>query len=196
MSNPKSFTTIWTINESGLWTPVATAPNDLTYKWAYLVIKTLAHGDMDYKISSMYMEFENVASPSTLATVPTIDREDQLGYYNSLSANKDFLRVNLVSNPAISISSGFESYFNEGEGNTVTFFAQSAGVTGILGRDFSNSSNSKIYGSALVATPVSSDRYQDIIFARSYYDGVIVPQQLKSANTQIGISWTVPFEEN
>jgi hypothetical protein len=192
---PKSFTTLWEINEKGIWTPVGSSWNDLTYKWAHLVIKSLAQGDTDYKLTTMYMEFENVGAPSTLATVPVIGRSEQLEYYDALGVSKDFLRVSLVSTPSISIAAGFESFFEAGEGNVATFFAQSAGSVGILGRTFSDSVNSKVYGSALVATPGGTDRTEDIIFARSYYDGTIVPQQLKAPNTQIGISWTVPFED-
>ena len=143
----------------------------------------------------MYIEFENVASPGTDAVgIPTFTRDEGLTYYNGLSGNQDFLRVELIGLPSISIESGYESYFTAGQtGNLLTFFAQSSGTAGVLGNaTFGAANYSKVFGAALVAAPVFSDRTKDVVFSRTYFDPAS-NQVLKQASSQIGLSWEVPF---
>ena len=47
-----------------VWTPTTELnPNLVLYQWGELVGKLLTTGDAKYRVSGMYLEFENVASP-------------------------------------------------------------------------------------------------------------------------------------
>jgi hypothetical protein len=161
------------------------------YTWAFPVIKALFHGDADYRLSAMYFEYENVATPVTTVTVPTFNRGEGLSYYTGLGANKDYLRVTLSGLPSITTESGYESYFTSGQGNIANCFAQTSGTAGMLGRPFSDANNSKVYGVGLLATPSWADETQDILFARAYFS--VPNQQLKLSGSQIGVTWSIPL---
>jgi hypothetical protein len=174
--------------------PITFKPNQIQIDWGFVAAKAIGQGDSLYKISTMYIEYENVASPGDPVTVPTFDRSEGIEYYEDLqsSSTKDFLRVPLITNPTIGIETGFESYFTAPEGNKLTFYTQTQGTEGIHGKTFSDSVNSKIYGAALVATPVFADRTKDIIFARNYY--ATAEQTVKEASNQVGVTWEISFE--
>lgn len=182
------------VRESDLaWTPLFEKDNLLLYSWGFAVAKTLGVGDVTYKVSSAYLEYANVASPSDAVSVPSYTRADGLSYYNGLAAGRDFLRVALTGTPTIDASPGYESYFISGvSGNRVTFVLQSAGTAGVLGRPFSDANNSKACGIALVATPAPADRSQDVIVARGYF--AVPDQPLKLAGSQIGVRWRISFK--
>ena len=189
---PKGRIQVWCVDElTNQKFELFAQDNLVMYTWAFPLLKTLYQGDVTYKIGGMYFEYENVASPGDTVTTPTYSRGEGLSYYTSLSSPKDYIRVALSSLPAISVQSGYEAYFGAGQGNVGTAFAQTAGTAGSLGRAFSDSDNSKVYGVALVATPDWSDPTKDIIFARSYFSGG--NQQLKVAGSQIGVTWSTPF---
>jgi hypothetical protein len=173
--------------------PVASTRNQLQYSWGFIAARALGLGDMSYQLDAMYIEFENVAAPGNPVTVPTYDRSEGLEYYDGLSASgvRDYIRTALVSNPAIGVKSGYESYFGTGEGNQLMFFAQTSGATGVHGKTFSDSVNSKVFGAAIIATPVFADPTQDVIFARTYLG--VSEQVEKLASSQIGITWEVSF---
>lgn len=181
------------INErTGVWTPLFSRGNLLPYSWGFVAAKCIGVGDVSYKAAAIYLEYENVASPSDVITVPAYDRTSDLSYYNGLSGNKDFLRVALASTPTIDIAPGYESYFTAGvSGNRVTYTSQSVGSYGVLGRPWSEASNSKAYGIAIVATPVPSDRSQDVILSRGYFaEG---DQLLKTSGHQVQVLWKHTF---
>jgi len=128
-------------------------------------------------------------------TKPTFGRDEGRDYYQdlSLSASRDFLRVPLLVQPTIGIETGFEDYFTAGvDGNKLTFFTQTQGTAGFHGKTFSDSVNSKVFGVALVATPVFADPTLDVVFARSYFD--TDDQVEKLASSQVGITWDISFE--
>ena len=181
---------------SGRRVLVARKPNLLMYSWAHVVCRCVGLGQPEYKIGAMYVEYKNVASPSDSVAVPSFGRNEGLSYYNGLPVDQDFIRARLVSAPQLSIAPGFEAYFTAGvSGNRLTFSAKTSGSAGVLGRAFNDASNSKVFGVALVATPSSTDRSQDVVFARTYFDdSPSYPQQLKLAGSQIGIDWDVDFE--
>jgi hypothetical protein len=191
---------LWRVAEpSGARTLLHSQPNLILYSWGHIAARQLGFrrqaGRPDYHISAMYLEFENLASPSSTVTVPTFTRELGLDYFNELSdsATRDFLRVPMRLEPTLGISTGFESYFTDGvDGNQLTFFVQTSGVTGVHGKTFSHSVNSKIYAATLVAAPVFSDRTQDVVFARTAFSGA--NQVTKEASSQIGITWDIAFE--
>jgi hypothetical protein len=143
----------------------------------------------------MYIEFSNVTDPADAVSLPSFTRDEGLSYYTGLSGSStnDYLRVPLIGQPTISIETGFESYFTEGvDGNLLTFFAQSAGGTGVHSKTFANGSNSKIFGAALVAAPVNADPTKDIVFSRAYFASA--DQTVKQTSSQVGITWELPFE--
>lgn len=174
--------------------PITFIQNQIQFHWGFIATQTIGKGLSRYRVAAMYIEFENVASPGDPVTVPTYGREEGTEYYDALqsSGTLDFLRVPLLQEPLLGVVPGFEDYFTAGEtGNRATFFAQSQGVVGVHGKTFSDSVNSKVYGVALVATPVFADRTQDVVFARTYFP--TGEQTLKEASSQIGISWDIDF---
>jgi len=185
----------FTVDDRDIWTPRGRVKNDILYDWGFIAAKAIGQGDRDYRIRTMYIEFENVAAPGDPVAVPTIAREDGIEYYNSMvsSATRDFLRIALRFLPGISIATGFENFFTDGiDGNQLSFLAQTVGTVGFHGKTFSESVNSKIYGAALVASPDFSDQTQDVVFNRGYLD--VSNQVLKEASSQVGISWDVTFK--
>lgn len=177
----------YNILDNGKWELLSTCNNQIQWSWGEIACHLFGDGNPAYKISAMYIEFENTAgTPST----PTYARSEGLEYYTNLSSSltKDFLRVPMLAAPAKGIAAGYSNInFNQ-----LTFVAQSSGVVGVHGKTFSDTVNSKIYGVALVAAPVWSDRTQDVIFARKYYtSGNIVAKQ---ASSQIGVSWVERFK--
>ena len=191
---PKGRVNLFEVTDDGVWTPRAHTNNTVLYDWGFIAAKTIGEGDQSYRVNAMYIEFENVSPSSTAVSIPTFTRDEGLTYYNGLSGNQDFLRVELIGLPSISIESGYESYFTAGEtGNLLTFFAQSSGTTGVLGNaTFGSANNSKIFGAALVAAPVFADRTKDVVFSRTYFASSS-DQVLKQASSQVGLSWEVPF---
>lgn len=185
---------IFLINPDGSWEPKALfkRKNLILFSWGFAVAKALGQGDPKFKISAAYIEYKNVATPATPVTIPAYGRENANTYYSSLPSGQDFLRVPIAGTPTIDIGTGYSSHFIPGyNGNRITVVAQTAGTVGFLGRPFSNSVNSKIFGIALVATPVFADYTQDVIISRGYFDQA--DQIVKPASSQIGIRWRITF---
>lgn len=174
-------------------------PNQIQYSWGFIAAKQLGFRPqpdrLNYNISALYIEFENVASPSTAVAVSSFDRDLGINHYNSLvsSSTRDFLRIPLTLEPAGSVSAGYEAYLPiEQQLNKLTFFVQTAGTAGVFGKTFSHTVNSKVYAAALVAAPQYDDRTKDVIFARTIF--AAENQVTKEASSQIGITWDVAFE--
>jgi len=148
------------------------------------ILALLAGGQSSYNLRTMYIEFENLADPSDPITPPTFGRADGVAYYNGLvsSPNRDFIRVALSVSPAFS-TSGVD-YVN----NIATFFGQSSGTVGFHGKSFGESSNSAIFGAALVASPDPEDQSKDIVFSRAYSG---IDKILKQAGFEIGVTWSI-----
>jgi hypothetical protein len=147
--------------------------NTWMYTWGSIAARVLGLRDLSYAPSTFYIEFENVASPSTVASIPTVTPADGRGYYDSIagSATRDYLRVPILLTPSIDVDPAYSTYLTAGLGNRLTLLAQSTGSVGVAGKTFSNASNSKICGLAWVATPIPGDPTRDLIFARQYYLG-------------------------
>ena len=164
-------------------------PNQIQYGWGIAAAKLMATGNAAYRISAMYIEFENVAVSSDPVTPPSYTRSEGQEYYEGLSlvADRDFIRASLLLPAAVSVEEGYEDYVPENEGNLLTFYTQTQGTAGYHGKTFSNAVNSKIFGAALVATPDPDDPTKDIIVARTYLSS---PNQvLKIAASQVGLTW-------
>lgn len=169
--------------------------NQIQYAWGAVATQCIGLGNRNFRINAMYVEYENVADPEDPITPPTYGRDEDRSYYNDLglSGTRDFLRVPLLIQPTIGIEEGFEDFFIPGvSGNLLTFHAQTQGTIGFHGKSFNDGVNSKVFGVALVATPVFADPSQDIVFARTYFD--TEDQTPKLASSQIGITWDVVFE--
>lgn len=179
---------------TGLWLPLAARrPNQIQYDWARIALQCIGLGKREYRISAVYVEFENVASPGDPATVPAYGRDEGTEYYTSLSGVRDYLRLPLLAQPQLAVADGFEDAFT-GEGddfNSMTFFAQTSGSVGVNGLPFSEGSNSVAVGIALVAAPVWADRTRDVVFGRAYF--AVDEQVPKVASHQVGVSWSQTF---
>lgn len=198
--NVRGRVTIWSVDENtGLRTPIVRKANQIQYSWGFIAAKQLGYRRNaerpDYHISGMYIEYENQSDPSTPISVSTFERSLGIDYYNAMAnqTTRDYLRIPLRLEPTLTIAAGFENYFVDGQsGNQLTFFAQTSGTTGVNGKQFGASVNSKVFAAALVATPVFSDRTQDVIFARTFFD--VGDQTTKEPSSQIGITWDISFE--
>lgn len=185
--------TLWDINEAGIWTPLFSNENTLMATFGWAACRLFGFGDTDYRISHVYVEYENVALPTDPVTVPTYDADDGRGYYDNLVSPRDYLRVPLIGSPAVQIASGYEGLFTDGvDGNKLVFFAQTIGTSGENGLAFSNAVNSKVFGLALVSVPDTADKTKDVIITRGYYS--TANQKLKEASAQIGVTWELTFK--
>lgn len=165
------------------WKPTTDFKHNLiVYQWATIVAKLLTSGDSRYRISGMYLEFENTDNPGDPVSPPIFDRTRDVSYYNglSLSSNRDYLRVPIT---AAELSSEGENLSN----NKMSYFARSSGSVGVHGKTFSAAANSVVFGGSLVAIVDDTDATQDLIYSSWYYDPA--DQQQKLPSSQIGIEW-------
>jgi hypothetical protein len=180
-------------DKTGIWTPIhgLFTPNTMLYTWGNVIARCCGMGDIRYKISYTYLEFEN--NQGTIS-VPSFDRSDGIDYYMGLSSSpvRDYLRVPVTSCPDIVVAPGYEEFLTPDQGNMCTFYAQSQTGVGVHGRPFSDGVHSKVFGVALAAGPVPNDPSQDVVFARSYYDPA--NQVPKVPSGQIGIQYPITFK--
>jgi len=165
------------------------SPNTQMVTSGFAEARALGLGDATYKISKVYVEFENNAGA---VTPPTFVNTEGRSYYTGLVAPRDYLRVDLLGAPQLSIVPGYAAYFTAGvSGNRLTFLAQTAGSAGENGVGFSNALNSTVFGVALVAAPDDSDKSKDVIVARGYY--AVANQLKKPSGGQLTIGWELDF---
>ena len=177
------------VSADGTWLNPLTgySKNLILYQWAELTAKLLSTGDSRYRISGMYLEFQNVANPGDTVSAPSFGRDRNIQYYNDLSTSSDtdYLRVPLT---AVNLQSEGVGLSN----NQMVYFARSAGLAGVHGKPFSFSSNSVIYGLSLVAMPDAADATQDLLFSSFYFESA--DQQQKLESSQIGLEWTITLQ--
>lgn len=186
--------TIFSVDErTGLWLPSFSRRNQIQYDWARVAVQAIGRGKSNYRINAVYAEFQNVGSPGDPATAPSYDRNEGVEYYTALSGARDYLRLPLLSEPALAVASGYGDYFSgeDDDFNQMTFFAQTSGSAGVNGLAFSESANSVVLGIALVATPVPADRTRDVVFGRAYF--ATGQQVAKADGHQVGVSWSQVF---
>ena len=192
---------LWRVDEkTGLKLPLFSQSNQIQYGWGFIAAKQLGFrrqpDRLDYHISAMYIEYENL-DPELEISVSSFSRNVDITYYNSLvnSTTRNFIRVPLSVEPALSVSAGYEANLPVNQaGNQLTFFAQTSEARVVYEgeeRQFSSSRNSRVYAAALVAAPVLNDRSKDVVFARTVFDSN--HQVTKEASSQIGITWDVAF---
>jgi hypothetical protein len=160
--------------------------NLVLYSGADILAKLLA-GTAGYSVTTMYLEFKNLADPSDPITPPAFDRTGGIAYYTGLSSSPDvdYLRVPLVSLPDLTSSDGDIYDFNQ-----AAFFAMSEGIAGVHGKTFSSAANSAVYGAALAATPDPGDPTADLVFSRVYTG---IDKILKETGFEIGVTWDILF---
>ena len=162
-------------------------PNDVLFGWAGTTAKLLTQGLTKFRISGMYLEYEN--NGGAPVTPPAFDRSGGLSYYQglSLSATRDYIRVPVT---AATLESSDEVQFPDG--NVMTFFAQTRGIEGVHGKPFSDSVDSRVFGGGLIAIVEEADDTQDIVFSRFYFDAA--DQQIKLPSSQIGLEWEITLQ--
>ena len=197
--------TLWRVDDAtGLMTPLHSQRNMILLSWGHAAARALGYrsiaGRPSYHISTMYIEYENVANPEDPVSVSSFERDLDLDYFSdlALSGTQDFLRVPLRLEPTLGIAAQTEldypGYFTDGvDGNQLTFFAQTSGIAGIHETDFGGAGvNSKVYAATLVAAPFPDDRTKDVLFARTTFE--VENQVVKEASSQVGITWDIVFE--
>ncbi len=159
--------------------------NEWLYEWGSILGPLLQEGDQTYRVSGMYLEYENVGDPDDVVTPPTVTRDAGRNYYNELISDpvRDYLRVPIIATTRDLL--GAEIYSSAG--TRLRWFAQSSGVVGTHGKEFSDAVNSKVIGGALVAMVSEGDATQDIILSRFYASSG--NQMVKLSNGQIGVEW-------
>lgn len=155
----------------------------LLYDYASIITKLLA-GSPDgkpYHISHMYIEFENNGHANV--AIPTVNRGEGRSYYDALSSPQDYLRVPLTATKITSVG--------DLTNNVSTFYAQTAGTTGVNGLPFSHAVESRVYGGAVVAAPVPEDETQDLVLARFYFsaDSQVNKIQSSAVGIAVPIEW-------
>ena len=174
--------------DPSLWLPASRViHNTILYEWG-TIAQNLFRGSPDgknYAINGLYMEFDN--SGSAVNPVPTITRDAGRSYYNALAPPRDFLRL-----PVIATSDETTDAVKFPEGNVAVFYFQSEGVVGVKnGLSFADTSNSRVFGGALVAIREQGDITQDLILSRFYVTGT--QQVVKVVGKQIAVTWKVRF---
>lgn len=184
--------TVWELN-GGLWVPLFTRANLRMDTWGYAAAMSLGRGDVSFRVNRMYVEFENVGDPEDVVTVPEFAASDDRTYYDELADPQDYLRIKTEGLPEILVADGYEGVFGDDEGNVVRFRAVFGEGTGKNGVDFSNASNSKIFGIALVASPNADDATSDVLVARGYF--AENEQRVIASGGQLSTTWELAFTE-
>src|SRR5260221_9599046 len=74
--------------ESGVVNKLIHKNNLILYSGADILAKLLSNAQ-GYGVTTMYMEFKNLGSPSDPITPPVFDRTGGIDYYNGLSGSTD-----------------------------------------------------------------------------------------------------------
>ena len=154
--------------------------NLVVYGAADILAQVLT-GNMAYKLSTMYFEFDNLVFTPPPAHLT--DRTANRAYYDFPPGTRDYLRLPLSGAPALTAST------LDYTGNRLTYFGMTAG-SGQLGEaGQANYTNgvSNVIGVGLLASPTPLVPANDVLFSRVY---LAVPIQ-KEANKQVAISWEI-----
>lgn len=170
----------------GLWLPRGCYEHNLALYGAATIIAQLLRGQPDgkpWRISALYVEFSN--DSGNPVTPPAFDRSGGKSYYDGLvsDSNRDYLRVPII---AQTLGSTDENLFPGG--NEITFYGQTTGTSGVHGKTFSHTVQSRVFGGALVSTPEFDDPSQDVVHSRFYFSDAN-NQLIKQAGSQISLTW-------
>lgn len=176
----------------GTWLPQGGRTPNLVLYSAASIAGELLRGAPDgkpYRLAAAYIEFEN-NSGTPVSPPANTDRSAGLSYYAALQshATRDYLRVPLTA--AILDSTDEVKY---PRGNRVTCFAETSGTAGVHGKAFSSETQSRVYGGALVATPVYANASQDLVYSRFYFADTD-SQLVQFSGSQIAVRWPIVLE--
>lgn len=182
----------WRQTASGLWLPGGAWHSNLMLRsWGAIVGNLLRTGGRSYRLSTMYLEYENTAAPGDAVAPPAYGRDpaDGLAYYNALadSTDRDYLRV-----PVFHDELGVSDSELYPDGNIVHMWAQTTGISGVHGKPFSSAANSRVFGAASVATPNAVDATADLICNRLYFDAA--DQVDKPDSGQVAVEIEIQFD--
>jgi len=149
------------------------------------ILARVMAGQLEYKIAGVYFEYENNAG---VPVIPGVSKTDDVNYFHSLAAPKDFVRASLASKPTLSTGDSLATG-DAVENNRAIFFSLAIADEGDNGEDFTAAANSKILTVGLVAMPVASDRTQDLLYARF----ALSTPFAKVAGQNPGVTWTTEF---
>lgn len=146
-------------------------PNMWCSTWGSIVARVI-RGEAAYIPSTFYIEFQNVATPETPVSIPTLSEEIGRSYYDGLGSSfvRDYLRVPILTQPGVDVDPAHASTLSADQGNRLLLMARTSASVGANGVAFSNALNSKVCGFAWVATPVPDDPTRDLVFSRAYYE--------------------------
>lgn len=165
---------VYTLKPDGTKELLFTKHNQIQDDYAK-ILPLLIAGNPDGKINTLYLEYENVPSPTDTVTTTPFSTDVLASYFTNLTGNIDFIRHRLVMDP---IPSDGSVIFNAIIGTGTGFHNLPFGTSGV---------NSRIYSMALVAAK-SDDQTQDLVFARAHWD----TQKVKT-DEQIFITWEINF---
>lgn len=157
-----------------------------------LIRAKLLSGDVSYKLSAVYVEFENVASPGDPVTPPvSVPDSEGIDYYQGLSGSvsRDFMRVPISFPPLIDTDDELYELPNRW-----TVVVDVPAGTGYHGKPFNSGSNSTVFGLALVATPDWDDELEDLVYSRQYYEVVDQSPVPPSGVLRLTFAQTFPTE--
>lgn len=166
----------------------------LQRQWGAIAAQCVGRGDRAYRLAGMYIEFENMSDDVTAVTPPSFERTEGIEYYAGLADSlvRDYLRVPLLLTPDVDVVSGDEALFPDPLlGNLLRVQAITSGTAGVHGRTFSAAEHSRVFGIAIVATPVFADPTRDLVFARGYFDDE--DQLLMPTTGQLTLTAAIPF---
>ena len=165
---------VYTLKPDGTKELLFTKHNQIQDDYAK-ILPLLIAGNPDGKINTLYLEYENVASPTDTVAATTFGTDLGAQYFTDLTGDKDFIRHRLVMTPTA------------GDGY-VEITEVIGSETGFHNLPFGTDSvNSRIYSMALVAAK-SDDQTQDLVFARAHWD----TQKVKT-DDQIFVTWRIDF---
>lgn len=142
---------------------------------SYELLARLMSGDDSARVNTIYLEFENVATPETEATITAFSTAEGAEHFSNLSGPCDFLRQPLQIAPEV-------------DGSSITYSGMFADGYGEHGLQFGGDGvNSRVYGMALVSA--GADQTQDKVFARKNWD----IQKVKNGDL-LYVTWTISFE--
>lgn len=149
-------------------------PNAVMDSAAAAVIKLLG-GDIAYKVAAFYFEFEN-GTTGAISNV-TFNTSDDRSYYDNLSGARDYVYVPVIGSP---------TFATEGTTPTATWAGFADATAGVHGLPFTATAGSRVFGGALVVSPVQGQRSSDIIYARAYWGAT--PWVITDGR-QVGTRW-------
>lgn len=125
------------------------------------IIAALLSGDQTYRLSHMYVVFENTAGAGTPLVPARADVAGTGGTFLSLAGNYDFIRIPVLPTAVISAVDGNHN------GNRATFTGVGTAAVGeAQGLTFSAAANSKVVNIAIVAAPTGAVA-GDVLYSHS-----------------------------